>query len=274
MTTHPYAPSHPAWTRALERLRPELDAIPAAELEPIRHHIPSAVVAVLGIAPGVLRHRGEVATEIGEAAARHLDRLVDAANACCCAHADYLATKHGIALDETFDDLARERRVLLAEAQSLVSQRRLSPSVLAELVGGTGYESLCFDLLQLVGTFRREWPSIESATPVTVADLDRAETIASVFATALGENARAGSSGTPLAELRARAYTYFVRTYDEVRRAIAFVRFDDEDADEIAPSLSAGRRRADDGDEATVDAPTNGAATAPGMPGGSPFVTS
>ena len=274
MTTPAYDPTHPAWTHALEQLRPELAAIPGDQLEPIRHDIPSAVIAVLGLAKTIKVHRDEVAREIGESAAAHIDRLEEAARACGNAHVKHLGTMHGTETIEMVEELSQQRRVLLAEARSLVSQKRLSASALAELVGGTGREALCFDSLQLVAAFRGAWTSVAGITAVTVGELDHVEAIANVLATTLGENEHAGSPATPNGELRQRAYTYFVRTYDEVRRAITFVRWDEDDADDIAPSLSAGRKHhAEDG---APEAPVaNGAAAVPvGMPGGSPFTAS
>jgi hypothetical protein len=51
----------------------------------------------------------------------------------------------------------------------------------------------------------------------------------------------------------ARAYTLLVSAYDEVRRALSFVRRAQDDVDEIAPSLYAkGRREADKAGGAAV----------------------
>ena len=144
--------------------------------------------------------------------------------------------------------LADKRGVLLLEAQSLVQKKRMPGSLLAELAGGTGYRDMAFDVLQLVGAFRKDWASIELHTPVTSTELDQSEALANVLVTTLGENGQADSNSSPSAELRRRAYTYFVQTYDEVRRAITYLRWEAGDADEIAPSLMAGRRRSGDGD--------------------------
>ena len=49
-----------------------------------------------------------------------------------------------------------------------------------------------------------------------------------------------------VAERRSRAYTLFVRAYDQCRRAAAYLRWNEGDADEFAPSLftSRGPRKA------------------------------
>lgn len=283
MTLPTYDPTQPAFSNALDRLRPELEAIPGEELEPIRHDIVEAVVTALGVASTVKRHREEVRVEISESAALHIDRLKDSARACGHAYAQHLTQLRGTDTEQMVEELSQQRRVLLAEARSLVSQKRLSASVLAELVGGSGRKALCLDVLQLVAALRAVWASVESVTPVTVGELDHAEALANALATTLGENEHAMSPVSPSADRRQRAYTYFVRTYEEVRRAITFVRWDEGDADQIVPSLSAGRTRHDapaPADAAPVQAPviaapvptTNGAApTTPGMPSAQPF---
>ncbi|HEX4334524.1 MAG TPA: hypothetical protein VH062_01350 [Polyangiaceae bacterium] len=38
-------------------------------------------------------------------------------------------------------------------------------------------------------------------------------------------------------DLRTRAFTLFVNAYDQVRRAVSYLRWDDDDAGTVAPSL-------------------------------------
>ena len=213
----------------------------------------------------------------------HFDRLEPAARACIQAHAEHLIMLHGADVAEMLAALGDRRDILLLEAQSLVQKKKMAGSLLAELVGGNGYRAMAFDVVQLVGAFRQGWASIAPLTPVTSIELDQAEALANAVVTTLGENAQADSSASPSADLRRRAYTYFVQTYDEVRRAISYLRSEVGDADDIAPALFTGRstRRSHDdtpdvGTEDTVPVvtPTNGAGpVTPGMPGGSPFVS-
>ena len=44
-----------------------------------------------------------------------------------------------------------------------------------------------------------------------------------------------------VARIRDQAFTLMMRAYDEVRRAVTFLRWQQGDADTIAPSLYAGR---------------------------------
>jgi hypothetical protein len=96
-----------------------------------------------------------------------------------------------------------------------------------------------------------------------------------------------------VADLRQRAYTMLLMTYEQVQRAIRYLRFLEDDADDFVPSLWAGRRRTSARADAPVDAeprvagpaaptPVTPAVTepgaapvtpiAPGLPGASPFM--
>jgi hypothetical protein len=290
MNRRTYDPNLPAFYRALDEVRPELEAIPSEQLLPIRVDVMTAAIGALGVAADVKPFRDRVAAELGEPVARYLDRLEGTARACSVAHAQHLMELRGEEVAELIERLSQTRRVLLLEAQGLVSQKLLRGSVLAELVGGTGYHALCLDVLQLVSALRAEWATIAGRTPVTALELDQADALANAVATTLGENER-GASSSISAEMRQRAYTLFVRTYEEVRRAMTFIRWKEDDVDDIVPSLYAGKsaksKKADDkgkGDDGsqpiqgatphTSPSPTSGPApVAPGMPGGSPFVS-
>lgn len=286
-----FDPNHPAFTRALDEVRAEIEAIPESKLETIRLDIGDAVVTALGVASNVAPYRDAVAVELGAAAALPIDRLEQSAWACGCAQGRYLTSLHTTVSEERVGEVSSMRRVLMLEAQRLVAEKLIKASSLAEIVGGIGYQAMCFDVVQLVSVFRADWAAIETHTPVTSLELDRAEAMANALATTLGENEQAIAS-SPTADERRRAYTHFVRTYEEVRRAIAYLRFDQGDADDVAPSLYAGRTRRREDDDVIaptpstpivpivpiVVGPANGPTpvgpVSPDMPGAPPFVTS
>ena len=271
----PYDTRLPSYSLALDALRIELEQIPESRLETIRLDPAEAIPLALGVSANVKRFEAEVVRLFGETAGRHIGRLELTARAFGRAHANHVIALHGKDVADMADDLARLRRVLLVEAQSLVAQKRLSSAVLAELAGGNGYKAMCLDVVQLVAAFRADWAGLESATPVTSPELDHAEALSNALFTTIGENEHAVSS-SPTAAMRQRAYTLFVRTYDEVRRLVTYLRWDEDDADEIAPSLFS-RRKSHDGDDevepVVTPALNGGAPVHPGMPGGSPFAT-
>jgi hypothetical protein len=78
-------------------------------------------------------------------------------------------------------------------------------------------------------------------------------------------------------DIRIRMFTLFFKTYDEIRRGILFLRWHENDADEIAPSIYSGwqnsntvKKNPGDGKEtsavAVPAAPLPQSATVPGAP--------
>jgi hypothetical protein len=279
-----FDPNQPVVTQAYEAARAELEAMRPEEVEPIRHEIMAAMFTALGIVPKLRALREAARAKFGDEAVRVMDRLDEDARACGKAHALHLLHVHGTDVEVVAARLSQLRTVLLLEVQALIAIGALPAVVVAELVGGTSYKGLCLDVLQLTSALRNGWADVEAQTGVTLLDIDQAEALANQLSTVIGENEQ-GTASSPTADMRRRAYTRFIRTYNEVRRLVTFLRWEAGDADEIAPSLFT-KGKSDKGDDDGHDeihgasdpssaSPTNGAApVAPGHPGGSPFVSS
>lgn len=269
-----FDPTAPTFSSALDDLRPELAAIPEAQLLPVRLDIQSAVQTVLGAAPEARLHKPALAAIFGEADAALVDRLEVVAHAAARAHGAHLALTSGVDLEPLAAEVIDARTRLFLDAQSLVSRKLLDPKRLAGLRGGQAYKDRCDDLLLLVSLFRELWPSIASSTIVQPADLAAAERAASKLASAMGVRDQSGAGSAPASQLRERAYTLMVRTYDQVRRMVTYLRTQEGDADEITPSLWAGRSARKHESDTLPVAPTPSTTTnviPPGLPGADPF---
>ena len=83
------------------------------------------------------------------------------------------------------------------------------------------------------------------------------------------EREQATAGQTAAGDLRARTFTLLYWAYDHVRKCVGFVRWHEGDADQIAPSLYAGRTRSSSEVPAAPVAPAT--PVRPGMPGADPF---
>ena len=282
---------------ALAQMTDELLAIPDPLLRPVNLDIPAAVVAILGAMPKLQELRPEVVRVLGESYASPIDRMPNYAKAAYQAHADHLSLSAPAGLQALSESLVAIRDVLETDAVSLVKRKLADGGEIAGLRGNVGFQNQITDTLQLVGFFRRHWARIESITPVTTADLENAARLAATFANALGEREKGPASTSESAQLRTRAYTQVVTTWDEIRRVVTFLRWHQGDGDAIAPSLWAGRggRRSEELERpvtpvvagpttpwqpATPATPAAPVVTppavppiAPGLPGASPFIT-
>lgn len=253
-------------SEALDVLRDELLAMDPRTLVPVNLDVPTCALLVMGVVKDLEVYRPALSELCGADRIRCLDRLDLVARAALIAHARRQAFDTGVNLQPAAAELTKIRDALHAEARALVARDVLHPGVLGELVGRNGFKNLCVDVLQLVSVFDANWFAIEGASGITRSYLARAETLADRLALALGERAQAGV--TAAADIRQRAFTLLLDTYDDARRIITYLRWKEGDYDRIAPSFYAnrgtGRRRGRASEEA--GASVAGAAQPDGAP--------
>lgn len=138
--------------------------------------------------------------------------------------------------------LKRVRLELLADVRAMINRALLEPSLLESLQGANGSKNAAMDVLVVCAALRNAWPKISGKTAVTLAELDAAEQLADQLHGALGRRLRTAQLVSEAADTRRRVYALFFRAYDEARRVVLFLRWHEGDAEQIAPSLYAGRR--------------------------------
>lgn len=227
---------------AFQRLQAEVRAVPDNELGTVNVDVPSAVATVLGALPEIMALRGDIAAINGVDLTK-LDKLRDYALALGHAHGAYRAA---LSPSDPVTKLAEEvvdaRDQLLADAQGLARRGLLESGSIEKLRTPSGYKNIAFDLVSLVQIFRERSVELADKTPVTEQELKRAAELAQRLITAIGLKEQATSNVSAATTLRLQAFTLFANAYDEVRRAVSFLRWHSEDVDSIAPSLWAGRR--------------------------------
>ena len=285
---------------ALESVRPRLMALPTAKLRIINLDIATIILTIMGALPLLRALRPAIAAMLGEAMAVNIDELPIFAQAMAQAHSEYLIALAPTDVQKLSDEVVAERDVLVSDAGTLVKRKLLQAGELGELRGNVGFANQIFDVFQLVTLYRKHWPEVEGHTGVKLADLDRAEQLAQRFARVLSERETVAAEAGVLGELRQRAFTMLVDLYDQVRRAVMYLRWTEGDVESIAPSLWAGRGKRNGQNAPAADAPTPVIATpvlgtpiatdpvtpviaapaapaappiAPGLPGASPFIS-
>lgn len=229
---------------ALMRLMPELKAMRDEDVLLVQLDIPSAVATVLGSLPEILALRSEVEAKTKEFDLRYFDQLEDCALALSDAHTEYLtATKPMDDLEQLVEEGNALRAKFEADANASVLHGLLDGKKLAELQGGVGYKNLASDLSIYAKVFLQSWTQIQNKVGTTAADVERAGKLAQRLVRVVGLREQSTQAVAEATDIRARAYSLLLRVYDEVRRAIAFLRWAHKDADEIAPSLFTTRQR-------------------------------
>jgi hypothetical protein len=259
---------------AFERVLPEINALRGADLLPIKLDIQGAVATALGSLPEILEHRTTART-LGTFDASCFDRLEDYALALTHAHGQYVtATQSADDLQLLADEAYATRERLHKDAKALAVREMVDAGGLKQYSGGKGYHNLAADLQIVTTVLRRAWNDIQGRCAVESGELERAEKLAMHMVRLVGLREQSPAMVAAVSEQRTRAYTLFINCYHQVRRAIGFIRWNEEDADTIAPSLFAGRKRKGaDADPAEPQPVTpSPEPTVPGPGGGNPVV--
>jgi hypothetical protein len=240
---------------ALDALRPRLNALPSAEVASINGlDATSAATLAEASATHLQPLRAALVAQFGTTASEALDALPPLARATRQADIEHDASRDSTNLSVLGGELRAAQRLLLLDAEVLVNRGLLPASALAPARGARGYQALARNVLVLVEVLRTRWSTFAGRTPMSPEDLARAEELGQKLFRAVWDRERGASRGLA-AQLRARALSELVRTYEQVRRMVAYLRWHEQDADEFAPSLWSSRarrgraRRADEREE-------------------------
>jgi len=289
------------YREAFERALPASQALRPEELITINLDVTSAIATTVGKLPGILALR-ESAKALPAFDISTFDQLETYTLATGHAHTLYMgASSAPEAIVELNERGMTLRNTLYADAVALATRNLISGDRIGEFKANIGYKNLAFDLMALAAVLRGAWDKIAGKTAITTDDLDQAELIGDQLVSAVGSREEAPASVAEVALQRQRNFTLFLNAYDQVRRAVSYLRWNEGDVDRIAPSLYSGRGNSNarpkpepqpgpspvpptppvTGNSAAASAPTPGAPSSPphlsapaaGLPGASPFAS-
>ncbi len=258
-----------ALKEALESMRPSLAAMPPSEVLRAKLDASRASGLVVGSLPRIEKHRAELEAKFGEEATAYLDELPVIANATTQAVIELAAAESGTDVSDRFAQVSQDHELLLADAEALLKRKLLERTRVDAGRPAQGYRTTAMSTLVLIELLRERWEHVKHMTPLTIEELDAMEARAQAMLKMLDEREQ-GSTRLPAVEMRARALTRLIHTYGEVQRMLTYVRWWDDDADDIAPSLWAGRKRsrapALEGDPVDPAAPPVASPEGPALP--------
>jgi hypothetical protein len=253
---------------AYERVKTDLAAIKPEEFIQINLDIPSAVSTIIGVLPEVKALRPRFEKELPTFDLASFDKLEDYAWALSYAQTLYLtATQPPDDLAELGPAATQLRERLLADARSLAHYGLVDSGQLAELKGANGTKNVAQDLQILAIALQANWANIEGKAPTVAADLDTALRMSARLMRIVGLREQGPAQLAAATDQRLRAFTLVLNTYDDVRRAVGYLRAHEGDADSIAPALHPGRPRRK---PAEPPAPPTNTPPSPAMPPVSP----
>jgi hypothetical protein len=216
-------------------------ALPAKALAPLNVDIKLAPITVLGALPRILPFRARLAA-LAEFELDCLDTLAWHARATMHAEAQYMGVSNGPARVAALARQVRAWRLLMLQDMTVMVTRGLLPAKKqAQLKVQAGYLEMSYLLLALVQVYRAEWAKLKGHTTLREHELDEAESSAEQLSFAFATRAERDKALRAANEQRQRNFTLLAHAYDQVRRGLQYLRWNEGDVDEIAPSLYRGR---------------------------------
>lgn len=254
--------------KAFAEAEPVLAALSPEDFAPINADIPRAVSIAVGAVPHIAKLR-DGAAKLPDFDVTNIDRLGTYALAAWYAHLLALPEVQAGDLASLLEEARPLREDMLLSAELLAHKGFFDKDAVRGIRAGQGNLDTANDLVALAALFSADWSQVENKTPVEWSQVERAAQLGPRILVALGAREQPGAKvANPAdpAERRVRAFTVFVRAYDQCRRAVTFLRWNDGDAGEIAPSLFANRgpRKAAPAAETGEPAPDAPAAGNPG----------
>jgi hypothetical protein len=229
--------------RAFVEVRAELAALRPEEVRRVTVDLPFAVTLALGAAPRLAALRPAIVAALPLHPIETLDRLETYAFAAYYAHLLTLpATKSVSERAKLIDEARALRGALLLGAEALAARSLVDAALVAKIRSGAGHLDMAGDLIALGAVLGGAWGAIHDKTAVTLEEVQRAGALGALLLVALGADTQ--PSVAAAGEDRARAFTLLHRAYDECRRAVAYLRFHEGDAERITPSLFTREARA------------------------------
>lgn len=241
---------------AYQRVLPEAQALGLDALATINVDIPTSIITAMSVSERLVPYAMALKA-LPDFPPDGLTKYPDYVLALFIAQSRYaLATTPAEALPELLTQATARRDVMIAEGKTLIARGLLNSDALDDLTGTHGYRNVAFDLSGLTQLFKAAWPNIQGKTGMQQSEIDEAGQVALTLAAAIAhrENKESIAEAT---DTRQRVFTLFSTSYDQIRRGMSYLRWNQGDVDEIVPSLYAGRQNSNAAKKATSDAKTN-----------------
>ncbi|HEU4407320.1 MAG TPA: hypothetical protein VFS43_18775 [Polyangiaceae bacterium] len=225
-----------AATEAFAKIEPKLASLPDERLVSLDGiDVPRAVSTVLAALPKLRTLRPALVDELPRFPVEVLDDLEQVALAAWYAHLVATAAPESKGdAKALLDEGATLREDLLVGAEALAYRSLLDKDRVAAL-RKQPKPDLANDLVTLVGLFRDAWEKVRGKTAVEERELERAAELAPRLLAAQSAPANGAKADAP--DRRVRAFSMLVHSLESLRRPIAYLRWNEHDADSFVPSL-------------------------------------
>jgi hypothetical protein len=220
------------------KLLAEAQALPADDVQKVNLDAENAVTTALAVVPVLQRFRENIVTNLKDFNSERFDHLEDYPKAFSVSNSRYLAaTNPPDALPDEYEAGQKLRELLHADVTNLIARGLIHSNALKDYTGLVGFRNVGMELQLLALILKDHWQSVQGRCGTDLAELENALKLAQRLQRGAGEREFNPAIVAEYADIRNRLFTLFIRAYDDARRAIAYLRWEEGDADEIAPSL-------------------------------------
>jgi hypothetical protein len=228
-----------------QRLLSELESLAPEDVYEVNLDIPTAVATVFGVLPQLRAFRDSIVKQLPAFDIARFDKLEEYTMSLSYANTVHATASRPVdGLAELSDEGAKLKGVFQNDILALVSRGLIDPVAIKNYTGYVGYKNIASDLQIQCHVLKSNWSQIEGKCAITMPEIEHALKVAAHLLRLVGQKEQSPLAVAAAADMRKRAFTLFTRAYDDARRAILFLRWHEEDADTIAPSLYAGRSSA------------------------------
>ena len=229
--------------QAFELMLPVAQAIPVEQLSQALLSIFEATVLIDSKLDQIDSLRNRFIAELKNPPLFELDSMPQLIRA--ARHADLLArstTEQSSQTNEMYDEvILPNRKILQATLDLMVATKKLPTSALQGSASGLSHVEEAQMVLTIVVLLRNNWDQVQSSCPYSLQSLIELESKVERFLEEL--SARNGRIKDPThAEMKKRMLTLLITYWDNIRKAVQYVRFNEGDAEQWAPSLFSTRK--------------------------------
>lgn len=227
---------------AYERVCADIASVTDDELANLNVDVPSAITTAQAAVPTLRGLRPTIARTLTDFDLAQFDKLSDYADALAHLQTEFVHQDAPVSeLPAMYDEAIAFRETVLSVGRVLVKLQLLDSSVFDAAGTVTGYRNVAYELGNLCSRLLENWSAIAGRCALTEEQLIRGKTLGTQLLAAVARREQAQAKQGAVAKDRQRAFTLLSRAYNEARRAVVYLRWNEGDADSLVQSFYGGR---------------------------------
>lgn len=219
------------------RVASEIESVRQEDLPTINFDVVNGASIILGVCDRIMTFRERMA-RLPEFDVQNVDKLKDYTVAAWYVYITNLPEPEPAEADALITEVGTLRSKFLMWSIPLVGDGVFDQGAIDKIKEGSGSKDAASDVVAFVGLYRSKWDRCRNNCGIREADLERAALVAPLVFSIVSQREQRQTTPTGEGFTRVRrAWALPERAYDQCRRALAFLRHEEGDMEEIAPNF-------------------------------------